>query len=101
MLSTSASRASALLELRTEEAEVARRAQEDASRSAEQLSDFLTQLAHQTQEEMFSINGTAAAVREGLLKQSQLQADPFGFTRWGEWVKAAVLWLLQIVLRGK
>lgn len=89
-----------MLEAHSNDAEVTRRAQQDAGRSAEHLVDLLTKLAYQTQEEMVSINGTAAAVREGLWIQSQFQTDAFGFGGWGEWSKTAVLWLLQIVFRG-
>ncbi|TCD64082.1 hypothetical protein EIP91_004554 [Steccherinum ochraceum] len=70
--------------------------QQIATDSAQRLSDTLTDLAAKTREEMNTINSTAAAVREGILRQSQ---GTLGISTVKDWLATAVFWLLEIVLR--
>lgn len=65
--------------------------------TAEHLAGALLELSHQTREEMSTINGTASAVVDGLWAQSQSRGNSLSINGW---TKAALFWMLEIVLRG-
>ncbi|KAH8097037.1 hypothetical protein BXZ70DRAFT_1009361 [Cristinia sonorae] len=70
--------------------------QQSATDSALRLAEVLTDLTVKAEDEIKSINGTAMAVREGLLIQNQVYPRYFSL---GDWGRTALLWLLEIVLR--
>ncbi|THH29246.1 hypothetical protein EUX98_g4942 [Antrodiella citrinella] len=68
--------------------------QQYAAECAHRLSETLEEMTIKTKQEMDSINGTAAAMREGLLQKGST-----GFFSLQELSKTGVLWLAEIVLR--
>ncbi|CAL1709053.1 unnamed protein product [Somion occarium] len=84
------------LESHAREAQNVYRIQRDAMQTAEHLAGALLELSHQTREEMSTINGTASAVVDGLWAQSQSRGNSLSINGW---TKAALFWMLEIVLR--
>ncbi|KAH9924372.1 hypothetical protein B0H21DRAFT_797293 [Amylocystis lapponica] len=92
-LASTASEATAHLDAHISAADRAHARQLEASASADLLGDALANLADTVHMEMTRINGTAAAVRAGLL------AGAHGPGEWATWARAGAGWLLEFVLR--
>ncbi|GBE87534.1 Nuclear fusion protein [Sparassis crispa] len=91
------SQAVAELEMHVEQAHSANHAQLAATDSAVRLTEALTELTDKTHAEIEKINGTALAVKQGLLSGS-FERETFGWY-WSTWGKAGVVYLLEIILR--
>ncbi|KAL6305990.1 hypothetical protein BKA93DRAFT_191000 [Sparassis latifolia] len=83
--------------MHVEQAHSANHAQLAATDSAVRLTEALTELTDKTHAEIEKINGTALAVKQGLLSGS-FERETFGWY-WSTWGKAGVVYLLEIILR--
>ncbi len=62
----------------------------------------MADLTDGAREQIKKINDTAFAVRDELLAANQAHVSYFSWSPiWGDWGKHGLLWLLEIVLRGK
>ncbi|KAI0945380.1 hypothetical protein AcW1_001615 [Taiwanofungus camphoratus] len=95
-LIAAASQAAAQLNIDVQQAELAQRAQIEASDSVMKLVDTLSELTNKTHAEIESINSTAAAVKESLIRTAVGINLGLDWLTWGKW---ATTYLLKMSLR--